>query len=307
MVLVVGATGVLGGMITRQLLAQGEEVRILVRRNSPSEELAKQGMATPAQSLIDAGAQPVYGDLKDRASLDAACRGIDTVLTTANSAMRGGADNVETVDLEGNRNLIEAAEAAGVRAFVFTSANGAAANHPMPFFQAKGASEERLRASVMDYTILSPTIFAESWIGRVVGEPLQAGQPVTLVGEARRRHAFVSIADVAAFASAAVDNPAARNRRLVIGGPESVSWRDIVASCEQVLGLEIPVQFAAPCEPIAGMPEEVVQLVAALETFDSVVDMTGSARTFGVELKTLEVIVGRMFAGPNNATWEVRT
>ena len=307
MVLVVGATGVLGGMIARQLLAQGDEVRILVRRNSPSEELAKQGMATPAQSLIDAGAQPVYGDLKDRASLDAACRGIDTVLTTANSALRGGEDNVQTVDLEGNRNLIEAAEAAGVRAFVFTSANGAAANHPMPFFQAKGASEERLRASVMDYTILSPTIFAESWIGRVVGEPLRAGQPVTLVGEARRKHAFVSIADVAAFASATVDNPAARNKRLVIGGPQSVSWRDIVASCEQVLGLEIPVQFAAPGEPIAGMPEEVVQLMAALETFDSVVDMKGTARTFGVELTTLDVIIGRMFAGPNNATWEVRT
>lgn len=90
MILVAGGTGRLGGLITRHLLEQGKEVRILVRRNSPSEELAKQGMATPIETLIDAGAQPVYGDLKDRASLDAACQGIETVVTTANSARRGG-------------------------------------------------------------------------------------------------------------------------------------------------------------------------------------------------------------------------
>ena len=106
MILAVGATGILGGMITQRLLQAGEDVRILVRRDSPSEELAKQGMATLASSLIEAGAQPIYGDLKDRASLDAACEGIETVITTANSASRGGGDNVQTVDLEGNRCLI---------------------------------------------------------------------------------------------------------------------------------------------------------------------------------------------------------
>ena len=69
MILVVGATGMLGGMITNQLLQQGKNVRILVRENSPAAEMAKQGMATDPDSLIDAGAQPIYGDLKDPASL----------------------------------------------------------------------------------------------------------------------------------------------------------------------------------------------------------------------------------------------
>ena len=84
MILVAGATGRLGGMIALQLLAKGKDVRVLVRHNSPSEALAAMGMATRAQTLIDAGAQPVYGDLKDRASLDAAVAGVDTVVTTAN-------------------------------------------------------------------------------------------------------------------------------------------------------------------------------------------------------------------------------
>ncbi len=57
MILVVGATGTLGGRIARDLLAKGKEVRILVRDPSPSAEMAALGMATSAGSLVAAGAQ----------------------------------------------------------------------------------------------------------------------------------------------------------------------------------------------------------------------------------------------------------
>jgi uncharacterized protein YbjT (DUF2867 family) len=67
MILVAGTTRIVGGMITRRLLGQGKEVRILVRRDSPSEHLAREGRATPAEQLIGAGAHPVYGDLRGRA------------------------------------------------------------------------------------------------------------------------------------------------------------------------------------------------------------------------------------------------
>ena len=288
MILVVGATGVLGGMITRRLLEQRKDVRILVRHHSPSEELARQGMATLAQLLIGAGAQPVYGDMKDRASLGRACEGIETVITTASSALRGGEDNVETVDRQGNRGLIDAAKAAGVKQFIFTSVLGADVNNPLPFVQAKAETEAYLRESGMPYTILAPNFFMESWVGLVVGMPLRAGQPVTLVGEGRRKHSFVSARDVVAFAVAAIGHPAAMSQRLVIGGPEPLSWRDVVATFERVLGYEIPVQFISPGEPVPGVPEFVAQMLPALETFDSSVPMRETARTFGVELTPLE-------------------
>jgi NADH dehydrogenase len=295
--LVVGATGRLGGMITQQLLGQGKDVRILVRHDSPSEEMARQGMATPVGSLIEAGAQPVYGDLKDRASLDAACEGVETVITTANSALRGGEDNVQTIEFEGNHNLIEAAKAAGVKHFVFTSVLGASPDSPVPFVQGKAKTEERLRASGIDYTILAPNVFMEVWVGMVIGGPLQAGQPVTLVGEAKRKHSLVSMADVAAFATASVDNPAARNAHLPIGGPKAMSWREIVAACSQVVGRDLPVQFVAVGEPVPGVPEAVQPLMWGLETYDSVVDMEEIARTYGVDLTPLEVVADRMFGG----------
>jgi uncharacterized protein YbjT (DUF2867 family) len=228
-------------MITPGLLEQGKEVLALVRRDSPSSQLVQQGLATSAETLSEPGAHLVHGDLRDRASLEAALEGVGRVVTTANSAMRGGTDNPQSVDLEGNRNLIESAQDAGVGHFVFVSLLGADPDHPVPLVRAKGQSESALRESGMGYTIFAPTAFMEVWPAMVVGMPVLQGRPVVLVGEGRRRHSFVSSRDVAAFAVEAVGNPAARNRHLTIGGPEALSWREVVATYERVLGRPIPV------------------------------------------------------------------
>lgn len=296
MILVVGATGILGGKITQRLLNQGKEVRILVRHNSPAEQMALQRMATAPQSLIDSGAQPVYGDLKERASLDAACDGIETVITTANSAMRGGEDSVDTVDRAGNRNLIAAAKAAGVKQFIFTSFLGASPNNPVPLFQAKAETEAALSESGMPYTILAPNFFLESWVGMVVGIPLQTRRPVTLVGEGQRLHSLISVEDVADFAVAAIGHPAAVNQKLILGGPEPVSWRGIVDTFGEVLGQQLPVQFISPGEPIPGLPELVPPVLAAMETYDSPIPMEKTAHTFGVAQTQLVTFVRRMLS-----------
>jgi NADH dehydrogenase len=295
MILVVGATGVVGGMITRRLLERGDEVRILVRTNSPSERLAREGRATSAEELIAAGASPAYGDMRDRASLDAALEGVRAVVSTANSAARGGDDNLRTVDLEGNRNLIEAARVAGVGRFVFVSALGAAVESPVPFLQAKGQSEASLLESGMEYTILAPTPYMEVWVAVAVGMPALQGRPVVLVGEGRRRHSFVSNRDVAAFAAAAVDNPVARNRHFLIGGPEALSWRDVVSTYERVLGRQLPVEFVAVGDPVP-LPDSMPDLLAGMETYDSVIEMEEVSRTFDVPLTNLETFVREQVA-----------
>lgn len=296
MILVVGATGILGGKITQRLLNQGKEVRILVRHNSPAEQMALQRMATAPQSLIDSGAQPVYGDLKERASLDAACDGIETVITTANSAMRGGEDSVDTVDRAGNHNLIAAAKAAGVKHFIFTSFLGASPNNPVPLFQAKAETEAALLESGMPYTILAPNFFLESWVGMVIGIPLQTRRPVTLVGEGQRLHSLISVEDVADFAVAAIGHPAAVNQRLILGGPEPISWRGIVDTFGEVLGQQLPVQLVSPGELIPGLPELVPPVLAAMETYDSPIPMEKTAQTFGVAQTQLVTFVRRMLS-----------
>jgi NADH dehydrogenase len=285
MILVLGATGRLGGIITQRLLAEGKPVRILVRPTSAY------------QALVEAGAQPTIGDLKDRASLDAACAGIETVITTANSAVRGGADNVQSVELEGNRNLIDAARAAGVQQFLFTTSLGSTVESPMPFIQAKARSEQYLRASGMPYTILGLNVLMDIWVGRVVNEPLRAGQPVTLIGEGRRKHTFIAMADVAAFATAALGHPAALNRYMSLGGPEALSWRDIIAAFEGVLGRALEVRSVPPGETPPGLPEIVAHFMAGLETYETPLDMTETARTFGVRMTTVEEHIRQNYGG----------
>jgi NADH dehydrogenase len=299
--LVVGATGRLGGDITRRLLEQGRQVRILVRHDSPSEQLVPMGLATSAQSLIDLGAQPVYGDLKVPGSLRKAVAGIETLVTTANSALRGGEDNPQTVDLEGNRSLIEAAEQAGVKHFVFVSALDSDVDDPILFIRAKALTEQRLRDGDLEYTILAPSAFMEVWLPMVVGLPAAAGQPVTLVRGTRSRQAFISQGDVAAFAVAVVGNPAARNQRLVLGGPQALSWYDVVQKYEQSLGRPVEVQYVEIGEPVPGLGDQTSQILSALEvsqTDHSGLDTTELARTFDVQLTPLEEVIRRTLASP---------
>jgi uncharacterized protein YbjT (DUF2867 family) len=66
-----------------------------------------------------------------------------------------------------------------------------------------------------------------------------------------------------------------------------------VAIYEHVLGRPIPVRSVAPGEPVPGLPEIVAQLLAGLDTFDSPIDITETARTFGIQLTTLEEVARR--------------
>jgi NADH dehydrogenase len=279
MILVVGSSGELGGRIVRGAIARGLRVRALVRSQADADRLAAMG------------AEPVLGDLKHRASLDAACRGIGVVVTTANTARRAEPDSVDRVDRAGNGDLVAAARSAGVEQFIFTSANGVFEGHPVPFMAAKAETEAALRASGLTWTILAPEPFMETWLGMVVAGPALSGQEVVYVGSGERRHSFVSIEDVAAFAVAAIAHPAARDRRLVIGGPDAVSLRAVVDAFETELGRPIPRRGVAPGEPVPGIPPAVVPLLVGLDMAESVVDSHGIAETLGVRLTPLATYV----------------
>jgi uncharacterized protein YbjT (DUF2867 family) len=186
---------------------------------------------------------------------------------------------------------------AGVSHFIFTSALGVDITSPIPFMKGKAMSEQYLQESGLPFTILAPNIFLDVWVGMVIGGPLSRSEPVTLVGEGRRKHSFISAPDVAAFAAAAVDHPTARNRYLPLGGPQPVSWRDIIAVVEQTIGRQLTVQTVTPGAILPGLPEHVASLLAFQDTYDSPIEMAETARTFGVVQETLGEYVQRAFGG----------
>jgi uncharacterized protein YbjT (DUF2867 family) len=271
MILVAGATGSLGGVIVRGLRERGESVRALARCGSNHAPLGQ------------ASVHVVLGDLKDPESLERACQGVTAVITTASATTRGD-DSVENVDLKGTVNLIDAAKHAGVQHFTFVSTIGASPESPIPVFRAKGSAEQHLRESGLAWTVLQPAAFMDVWFGMMIEMPAFSGQPVTLVGESLHRHSFIAVKDVAEFAIASLTNPAARNATLVIGGPEAITFRAAVQAYEEAAGRPFQIRSVAPGEPIPGLPEPVWGLAAALESYDTVIPMEDTARTFGVAM-----------------------
>ena len=278
MVLLVGATGRLGSRIARELLASRTPVRALCRPTSASGALRRMG------------AEIVVGDMSDAESLGRACSGIDTLLTTASAVRRGGDDTIERVDLEGTRALFEAAARQHVRHIVYVSAYGADDASATPLMAAKGQNEAFLRASGVDWTVVAPDLFMESSVGEVVGRPAAAGQPVTIVGDGRTRHAFIAEHDVAAFSVAAVKHPAALNRRLEVGG-QVLAWHEVVATYERTLGRTLEVRYADAGTPIGGVSPDVRLMLEAMDRHDSDVDAGPLAAELGVPLTSLDAWV----------------
>ncbi len=231
MILVVGATGILGSEICRQLASRGDSVKAFVRRTSNPERIAQ---------LTALGAELAWGDLKDTASLRDACRGIDAVVSTASSTLtRQDGDSIQSVDRQGQLDLIDAAEAAGVKRFVLISFPGSAESFPLQ--DAKRAVEDRLRNTRMAHVILQPTCFMEIWLSPALGfDP--ANSRAQILGSGTNPVSWISFLDVAAFAAAAVHARNAANKTLQLGGPDALSPLDVVKMAEQQTGKPIAVQ-----------------------------------------------------------------
>jgi uncharacterized protein YbjT (DUF2867 family) len=134
------------------------------------------------------------------------------------------------VDREGLMNLIDAAQAAGVERFVYTSFT---MDNDFPLRNAKRAVEERLKASGITYTILRPGYFMEAWLGPVVGFDY-ANAKAQIYGAGQNPISWISFQDVARFAVASLDNPAAQNTTLELGGPETLSPLEVVRLFENL-------------------------------------------------------------------------
>src|SRR5580693_322692 len=113
MILVVGATGLLGTRVCERLRAEGQPVRALVRRTSNPDKI---------NALKSLGCELATGDLKEPPQIEAACQGISALISTASSTLsRQPGDTIESVDLHGQLALVSAAKSAGVRRFIFVS------------------------------------------------------------------------------------------------------------------------------------------------------------------------------------------
>lgn len=233
MTLVVGATGLLGTEVCRQLREEEVPVKAMVRSGSDPAKI---------DNLKRLGVELVEGDLKRPPSLEGACRDVKAVISTASSTLsRREGDSIQTVDLDGQIHLIDAAKTVGVEHFIFISfRNNPAIQYPLT--EAKRAVERHLRESGLAYTILQASYFMEVWLSPALGFDVAAGK-VKIYGDAKNKLSWIAYSDVARFAVKASKKPRARNRVIEIGGPEALSPLEVVRAFEAAGSREIDVEY----------------------------------------------------------------
>lgn len=249
MILIIGATGILGSEICRLLTANGKPVRAMVRETSDKAKI---------ENLKALGVQIVRGDLRNKSTFGTALQGATAIITTTSSmpfSYVPGENDIEKVDIEGMKNLIDAARSGSVKHFIYTSFSGQI-DLDFPLGNAKRAVEQYLKKSGMVYTILRPSCFMEVWLTAAVGFDV-ANAKVQLCGDGTKPLSYISIKDVARFAAESLENSAAKNATLELGGPEQLSQQEAVRIFEKISRRKFAVQ-TIPEEALKSQLDEAI-------------------------------------------------
>lgn len=317
-ILLIGASGQLGTRIFRKLTEAGyTNIRMLVREDSRYRH------------LLSADPEVFVGDLRDAGSLRSALHGVDTVITTANSAApRKKEDGFKSVDTRGMQDLIDEARRAGVGHFIYTSAKPSSPGFQkwIPLARAKKLVEDYLTASGLNYTILQPDAFMDVYFTFLGTEIPTLGDEAPLIkrdfmfmqtffkgikddisngkigviGDGKVRHSYITVDNVAEFVVKAVEAPSLMNQKIPLGGPEALSTLDIKAIFEKVLGKELKIKRTPAfmmklmgnlLAPFSTNASNIMKLNYLSATQESIIDSADLANRLGIKLTTAEAFL----------------
>ena len=223
-VLVTGATGYVGREVAAAVAEAGHETRGLVRPGSTSS--------------VPAGVTPVSGDVTDLASLKGAVHGVDAIVNLV--AILDGSDaEFEAVNAGGPRNVVAAAESAGVRRLLHMSAAGVTErNAPRTrYWRTKLAGKREVMESSLDWTVFEPSfVFGKGGGALKTFEGLLRPPVVAVIGDGRYRHQPVWIGDVARAYVVALERPETIGKRYELGGPQVFEFNELLDDLARITG-----------------------------------------------------------------------
>jgi NADH dehydrogenase len=235
LVTVFGGGGFLGRYVTQALLQHGVRVRIVERDPKRAFFVKPQGGLGQTQFIA--------ADVTKRATVERAVRGSDAVVNLV-GIMSG---NFQAVQVDGARNVAEAAKAAGAGGLVHVSAIGGDAESDIPYARTKGEGEKAVREAFEGATIVRPSIVfgaEDQFINRFAG--MMQTMPAMPIMSAGTKFQPVFVADVAkAIAAAALDPETFGNRTFELGGPEVLTMGELIHRTATMTGatptfLELP-------------------------------------------------------------------
>jgi uncharacterized protein YbjT (DUF2867 family) len=228
MILVTGATGVVGTALIPELLQRGHVVRALVR---DPRRLGAQRV----------NVQIALADLGDPHGLRHAMRGVKTVVHLGATIRDQPPRRLEEVNGLGTARLLRAAERAGVERFVFFSAIGATSFQRTRFFRSKALAEQAVAESDLRTTIIAPSIVYDphdhftSWQRRLALLPVL---PVS--GDGRAAYQPIWAGDVARATADAVERDGG-SERFELAGPDTLTYEQMAILIAAIAGRRRPV------------------------------------------------------------------
>ncbi len=294
-ILIAGGTGILGTRVVHLLTARGIAVRVMTRDPARARHLAGDHV------------EIVPGDVREPETLTDATAGVETVISAIQGLSGAGGDNPQTVDGEGNANLIRAARAASVEHFILVSGQGVAPDHPMELFRMKHRAEQELRASGLTWTIIRPTVSMQTW-ANIIGEPLVKTGKTRIFGHGTNPINFVSADDVAAFVELAATDTMLRGEVIEVGGPENVSMEQFARAFERATGkvgtvsrVPLPMMrlMAVLLRPVKPTMARLIQAGVVMDTRDMSFDPAATMRRYPSVVPTSLAEVVRRDYGKN--------
>ncbi len=230
MLLLTGATGLVGSTLLRRLVAEGTDVRCLVR------DPRRLG---PLRVRV----QIALGDLADPPSFRNALRGVHTVIHLAAAIRDQPRGSIEELDGIATWRMVEAAERRGVERFVFFSALGASPHHRTRCLRAKALAEQAVREADLHSTVFAPSIIyapGDPWLTLLERLALLPAMPVS--GRGRALFQPIWAEDAAECVVACLrESSSVRNERYELAGPDTLSHAEIVSLLLRSLGRSRPL------------------------------------------------------------------
>ena len=211
MVLLTGATGTVGSALLPRLVATGQEIRCLAR---DPRRLGQQRVQV----------QIALGDLAAPGSFRHALRGVETVIHLAASIRDQSRASIEELNAVATLRLVQAAERAGVRRFVFFSAIGASLHSRTRFFRSKALARQAVEGSTLETVVFSPSIvYAPGDPFLTLLERLSWLPAMPVSGAGRSLYQPIWAEDVADCVIAALSDEDSGPKSYELVGPETLS------------------------------------------------------------------------------------
>ncbi len=261
--LVTGATGKQGGAVVEALLTRGHQVRALTRNP-----------ASPAAiRLREHGVEIAVGDFTDHDSLVRAIRGADAVYAMSTPYEQGAEKEIAQ-----GMTITDAAKAAGVAHFIYSSVASANRATGISHFDGKYAVEKHLQASGVPYTVVAPVFFMENLLQPWMLSSLRQGK-LAMAMPASRSLQQITVADIGAFVAAVIErNDTVFGRRFEIAGDE-LTGQEAAAILSKVMGREVRYEGFPP-DVLRAQNEDLARMFEWFDHTGYAADMKSLRRDF---------------------------